>query len=530
MFFKINPRVAQMFADLGAEGFLLGDRLWVRLVGDFQISTEGSGAVDEWQNTNFQIGTKTFYAPSEVPKTVKATDTTLVINNLDRPLADNSDPDHDYGVRVKLAAFTSGDDVFRFAGRSALPEVQGSIYRAGAGDDVVVMPDTPVAGFHTDRLFRAGAGNDKIIAGDLDLKVDFGLENDTFVLNTAIIDWAGLENRDRDATIVVKSDDSKYELTNAEIIKSGSKEDLLVKWYFDLARGEDGSLQLKFFENGKLIASGGGFYDEALPAPKGVYEATFLKGGWMGSRIELSDVSGFGDVLVHKGASAAATEADFVVGKGFLNEVFAHIEDAYNLAGQAAPWRKGVLDPLVPVTAAVRGDVDQPVLKVKNLVTNDAGNNTVAPKFTLQTGGDTLDDKSVEIFFKVGGKATLNVDWSFAEGTRLYNGDDFADGVLRQGRDASGAMIYSVMLGEGERSVDVPIRIIRDTANEQNEKISFSIVDVDLWRHAGSDEKLYRLSGGPGNDSESDFDGPAGAEQALIHDGYFTVTINDHLV
>ncbi len=452
------------------------------------------------------------------------------MNNYDYPLIDNSDPDQDYGVRVKLAAFTGGDDFFRFTGRTALPEVQGSIYGAGAGDDVVVMPDAPVQGFDTGKVFYGGAGDDRIVAGALDLKINFGSGVDTFVLKGASIDWTVKENRDNDGTLVVTTATNRHQVVDAEILRSGNKQDVLAKWYFDLARGDDGDLAIKFFENGKLIASGAGFYDEALPAPKGVYEATFLKGGWMGSRIELSDVSGFGDVLVHKGASAAATEADFVVASGFLNQVFAHIEDAYDLAGRAVPWRKGVLDPLVPVTAAVRGDVDQPVLKVKNLVTSDAGNNTVAPKFTLQTGGDTLDDKSVEIFFKVGGKATLNVDWSFAEGTRLYNGNDFVDGVLRQGRDANGDMIYSVMLEEGSRSVDVPIRIIRDTANEQNEKISFSIVDVDLWRHAGSDEKLYRLSGGPGNDRESDFDGPAGAEQALIHDGYFTVTINDHLV
>ena len=52
------------------------------------------------------------------------------------------------------------------------------------------MPDAPVQGFDTGKVFYAGAGDDRIVAGELDLKINFGSGVDTFVLKDASIDWA----------------------------------------------------------------------------------------------------------------------------------------------------------------------------------------------------------------------------------------------------------------------------------------------------------------------------------------------------
>jgi hypothetical protein len=520
MFYKINPRLAEAAVDLAAEGFRTGDRLWVRLVGDFQPAVNGSTAVDEFQNTTFQIGAKTFGA--SVPTMVKAGDTTLLVLNNDKPLADNTDPDHDYGVRVKLAAFTAGADFFRFEGRDLLPDVRGSIYNSGAGDDVVVMPDDPVQGFDAARLFRTGAGDDRVKAGALDLKVDFGKGADTFVLKDAAVNWDNRENRDNDGTIVVVAEDgARHTLTNAEILRSGNTEDVLSKWYFDLKQGEDGELTVRFFENGKLVATGSGHYDEALPVTDGVYQASFAKGGAMGERVVLSDVAGgFGDVVLHKGNAAGSTQADFVVAASFLDTVFGRIEDAYDLAGGSTPWKQRVLDPLVPVTAAVRGQADQPVLKPKDLAVSDARDAAAAANFVLWSDGDVrgLDDKSVQVFFTATGSAERFEDWNFA------------GGVLRHGKDPNGDTVYSVMLEPGADRVAVPLRIIGDDLAEGTERVRFEVVDIDLWRHVGATEKLYRLSGGPGADSERDFDGPTGLENHLVRDTTLVVTIHDDLI
>ena len=196
MFYKINPKLSQVAFDLGPEGFLAGDRLWIDVKGDFRAAaTTGPAAEDIWQNAKFQflVGsepTKEFSDPNAFPVIVKAKSTVLLVNNYDSPLIDNSDPDDDYGVLVRLAAFTAGDDVFRFGARTELPQVQGSIYRAGAGDDFVTMPNAPVAGFNHRRFFQAGPGDDTVRAGTLDVRVNFGAGEDRFLERGARVAWA----------------------------------------------------------------------------------------------------------------------------------------------------------------------------------------------------------------------------------------------------------------------------------------------------------------------------------------------------
>jgi hypothetical protein len=255
------------------------------------------------------------------------------------------------------------------------------------------------------------------------------VKNETFV-----VPWGNKENRDNDDTLIIKTDDNKHRLVNVEVLKDANGKDLGVKWYFNLARDDDGGLKVKFFENGELVATGDGHYDDALPTPAGQFEVVFRKGGWMGERIELSNVSGYGDVVIHKGNSGGNTEADFVVAPAFLKTVFGHINDAYGEINKAVPWNTG---PLVPVTAAVRGQIDQPVLKPKDLVTDDNGDSIVAPKFVLWRDGDVrgLESKSLQVFFKTGGSAERLEDWNFQGGTRKYTGNDFAIGVLDMAED-----------------------------------------------------------------------------------------------
>jgi hypothetical protein len=529
MFYKIDPKVREIPFDLGADGFQTGDRLWVWLKGDFQPTPSGSSATDSFKNTEFRTGSRTFDAA--VPVTVKARDTTLVAVNRDDPLNDNSDPDNDYGVEVKLQVFSAGDDFFSFR-RDALPDVKGSKYKSGAGDDVVVMPHEPVAGFNLGRTFQTGAGDDKIRAGDLGFEANFGSGVDTLVLKDAEINWGNRENRDKDSKLVLTSGGERYVVQNAEILKDGNRTDPLVKWYFQINPKQDGAAVLKFFENGELIAKAAGFYDEALPIPKGKYEASFRKDGKLGERIELIDVSGYDKVFIKKGG-LGNTETDFIAPKDFLKSVFGAIEDAYDLAGSAVPWKKGGFKPVVPVTADVAKQADQPFVKARNVVTDDQNDNSVAISFKLKNAGDTpvMEYKSVQIFFTMGGDAEKGADWDFSDGTRKYNGrNDFADGIVRHGRDGDGDMVYSVMLERGERKAEIPIDIFADGVAESNEKIRLKVVDIDLWKHKGSGPELYRLSGGPKADQERDFDGPTGAEALLLPDPTALVVIQDDLI
>ena len=136
----------------------------------------------------------------------------------------------------------------------------------------------------------------------------------------------------------------------------------------------------------------------------------------------------------------------------------------------------------------------------------------------------------MQVFFKAEGDAVRGEDWDFAEGTRKYTGNDFRDGVLRQGRDADGDRIYSVMIERGEREVTVPIEVFKDRAAEGTERVRLEIVDIDLWRHKGSGPELYGLSGGPGEDRERDFDGPTGLENLFGSDDGIVVKIVDDLM
>jgi hypothetical protein len=530
MFYKLDPTLRKISLDLAPDGFRVGDRLWVQLKGDFQYTWVGE---DKWRNTSFEINGREF-STAAGPAVVKAKDTILIAHNHDDPLEDNSDPDNDYGVRVKIVPWTSGDDVFRFKGRDFLPEIQGSIYKAGGGNDVVYMPDAPVDGFDTGRTFSTGAGNDRVVAGSFDQKIAFGGGVDTFILkgDTFFVPWANKENRDNDDKLVIRTSDHKHKLVNVEVLKDDGGQDPGVKWYFDLKREGDGDLTVKFFENGKLVTSGTGHYDEALPTPAGQFQAAFGRGGWMGERVEITGVSGYGDIAIHKGNLAGNTEADFVVAPSFLKTVFNHVEAAYASIGTKMPWSQGRLEPLVPVTAAVRGNDDQPLLKPKDVDTSDHRNAVATPKFVLWSDGDVrgLDDKSIQIFFTATGSAQRFQDWNFQGGAKNYTGDDFAGGVLRHGKNAAGDVVYSVMLEQGTDKVAVPLKIFGDDVVEGTERVRFEVVDIDIWRHVGTSEKLYHVSGGPGTDSERDFDGPTGLENSLVQDTALVVTIHDNLI
>ena len=331
--------------------------------------------------------------------------------------------------------------------------------------------------------------------------------------------------------MVTTAGGERHQLTNAEVLVDGKVKNPLVKWYFDIDPAEDGRLTIGFYENGRLVREGRGFYDEALPVIEGAYQASFRKVGANGEQIRLDGVGGQPDVVLHQGADVGGAEADLLASRAFLRAVFRHIDAAYDDLGRELPWRKGFA-PLVPATAAV-GDADQPFLGLRDLATHDRRGNVVAPRFKLEDAGDApgLDAKSLQVFFKVEGTATQGEDWDFAGGTRRYNGrNDFADAVLRHGRDGEGDLVYSVMLDADARGVTVPITIFRDRVAEGRETVEIEIVDLDIWSHRGAQTVLSRLSGGPGADRESDFDGPAGREADLIPDRELVITIDDNLI
>ena len=353
MFYKINPVHGKVSFDLAADGFRVRDRLWIDLRGDFQAGFNGSRAVDEFQNTTFRLGDSAFDATR--PTTVKAGDTLLIARNHDRPLVDNTDPDGDYGVVVKLVAFTDGDDFFRFGRRAELPDVRGSIYDAQAGDDVLVMPNDPIPGLNLGRTFRTGPGDDEVRAGDLGFRVNFGRGTDTLVLEDATIGWGNRENRDNDGVLVVRSGNERHKVNHAEILEDGGDGDPLVKWYFRVARERDGDCVVTFFENGTRVARTEGAYDETKAIPGGRYEAFLYRPDGRGSeQIELLDVGGFSDVSIRTG-SGRNPRKDFVVSEDFMDTVFDSIRDAYEAAGSPIPWRKGEATPVVPITVQLAG-------------------------------------------------------------------------------------------------------------------------------------------------------------------------------
>ena len=189
LFFKLNPRVESQTFALRPEGFRVGDMVRLDIVGDFRptSNSDAGNYRDAYQNTVFRLGGETVRAN---PDTLKAERATLVAINRDPSPLDNADPDNDYGVIAKLVPFSGGDDVFRFTGRARIPDTFGSLYNAKGGDDLVVMPNVPLAGFVNSRTFRAGDGDDTVRAGGLDLRLDFGAGVDRFELDSARVPCA----------------------------------------------------------------------------------------------------------------------------------------------------------------------------------------------------------------------------------------------------------------------------------------------------------------------------------------------------
>lgn len=361
MFYKIDPSQRQLKFDLSADGFLTGDRLQIALRGDFQPTPSGSAAQDNYQNTMFRLGNGESFDASYAPVRVQARSLDLVAVNDDRPLIDNTDPDGDYGVSVRLLAFTKGDDFFRFGARTELPEVVGSITNAGGGNDVVVMPNAAISGFNAAKVFQMGAGDDEARAGNLDMKVNFGAGVDTLTFKGAEIDWSIKENRDNDGVLVVTDADTRYQISHAELLKDGGTTDVLAKFYFTVARDGDGDLKLSFWEDGVRVARATGVYDEDADFAGGRYEAFFRRDGKLGERIELIDSDTASHVSIREGGGANP-RGDFVTTGAFLDAVFDHIEETYADAGSSVPWQGGKFIPEVPATVDVTDTGPRPLL------------------------------------------------------------------------------------------------------------------------------------------------------------------------
>lgn len=365
MFYKIDPSLRRLKFELADDGFLKGDRISVALAGDFQPTPSGSAATDTFRNTFFRLGNGEEFDASYEASVLKAKSTLLVAINDDRPLIDNTDPDGDYGVVVHLVAFTSGNDYFRFGNRTELPYVEGSIYKAGAGNDIVVMPNAEIAGFNAGKMFQTGTGNDEVRAGNLDMRINFGAGDDTLRFKNATIDWSLLENRDNDGVLVVQDADTRYEIRGAEILRDGTDTDPLAKFYFKVVRDGDGDCTINFYEDGARVARASGSYDADVDLDSGRYEAFFRRDGKLGERVELIAVDGADHVTIREGGGANP-RADFVTSADFIDQVFDHVRDAYATAGSAnLPWQAGRFTPEVPVTVEL---ADAPTLLIDDLV------------------------------------------------------------------------------------------------------------------------------------------------------------------
>ena len=174
---------------------------------------------------------------------------------------------------------------------------------AGAGDDVVVMPDAPVAGFDpagSSGPAPATTGSCRRARPQARLRVG----RRYLVLKDAVIGWGNKENRDNDGLVVVRAGDARYQVTNAEILRAAASRTRCRNGTSTLSaarrRLHDHLLRERHAHRPgrRLLRRDGG-------VRRRPYEASFLRLGALGGAIELSDVAGFGHVLVHEGAAAA---------------------------------------------------------------------------------------------------------------------------------------------------------------------------------------------------------------------------------
>lgn len=98
-FIPFNPQQPSMVVDLAALGLADGDTISIETVGDFSASGNPSDpfSADAFQNLIFSYGGFSFYNSAEF---VLNSGLTLLIENGDTPLGDNTDPDGDYGVLI----------------------------------------------------------------------------------------------------------------------------------------------------------------------------------------------------------------------------------------------------------------------------------------------------------------------------------------------------------------------------------------------------------------------------------------------
>lgn len=377
MFYKIDPGVSRVEVDLTDYGFRVGDRLWAALRGDFQPTPV---AADDDQNTTFRFGSKSVDA--SYPATFTTRSTEMLVLNHDRPLIDNSDPDDDYGVLVRAAAFTSGDDYFSFRGRSELPSFHGSSRSAGAGDDLVLMPNAALDGFNPASTFYLSAGNDEARAGGLGVRLDFGSGTDTLVLKGATLNWAVKENRDNDGVLDLRVGSEKYRITNAELLdRGGSRDEPLHEWHLKVLRERNGDLDIVFYEDGVRILKGGGKYDRTIGIDEGSYQAHFTQPHGRGSeQVELGTIDGVRNVSIRDGLSRSPS-TDFVTNEKFMDTVFDHVTDAYRDAGRSLPWKDGAFTPFSPVTVEVIGATS--ARAAASLADDDAAHHSVAADYLL---------------------------------------------------------------------------------------------------------------------------------------------------
>ncbi|MBD9641055.1 hypothetical protein IB277_32700 [Ensifer sp. ENS07] len=521
MFLKIDPRKSLINFDLLNYGFLKADIVVVELRGDFRASNNSS---DVSQNTDFNTGSGYFSA--NTPVTARLGTGTLVARNNDSSLADNSDPDNDYGVDVKLRGFTDGADVFDFRGRATLPEVYGgnTIYNAKSGNDTVHFSDVDVKNFDETKLFFGGYGNDTFVASKIGMNFDLGPGNDTLVFKTDVtVPFSLLENRDNDSALTIKYASQFYSVDHLERIQL-SNGDIVpaAKCFVEVLRRDDGECSLNFFINGQKKMSVDGFYDEATPIEAKNYAACFRNNGSKGERIELLNVPGRDNIQIHIGQDGGKSEGCFVTLEraDFLGPLFDLVKQTYVKAGVTMDWAVGeTFTPFVPFSVHVKDvePVRQPYIKPVDVVTTTAAR-AVDVKFMLEDDGATtgLDHKGVQIFFTFDDPDLDPWDWGTTVVGRNVTDAPVAGEIAQYNKQINGKDVYSIFLDQDTDVAILPIKLFGNPG-----RIDFEIIDASLWRWVGTKWDRFAISELP--KSQFQF---YGAEELLIPDKHVSVTVD----
>ncbi|MBD9636070.1 hypothetical protein IB277_07155 [Ensifer sp. ENS07] len=404
---------------------------------------------------------------------------------------------------------------------------------------------SPVSASMFSSYMQAFEGNDTVIGSNFDDQIfggkgndtlNCGLGNDTlfFDVPRPIFGLNDPQNKDKDSTVVLKTNEGRDLITDSELGKFSDGEHSLQKLYFDIERKANGTGTLDVFENGSLLYSDVKIkWDNATPIPTGEYYAYYRYSttGSLGQLIELGSTPSTNTlnddgiertaIDIHIGTAIGNSEGCFIAGSRatFLSKFFTHLSD--QASGFDLPSGETYF-PVIPATVNVRNynqsTIKDPVLRGVDLdgakIVSDAVAKTVNATFDLLNDGGGLPDKKFSLFFETGGSAKLGTDWDFVNKPTILTDP------------ATGNIFYKVNINADQNhvagsKVSIPIKILADSGAESLERIALKLVDIDIFRFAvtttSSSWKKYSVS------LDSDTDGVAN----LVENQFLKGSIDD---